>query len=161
MAVMLPGALVEALNICGFNWPSTNEDQLWEWGSQVRSLAATTPTLRQAVEEALADPSRVNQGPAAQAFARHLQREDSPLETLDDFANLANAIGVGANGVAVLVVGLKILVIGQLIMLAISIATAIASAGVGSLGIPAVKKAAEIAVEQAIEQIIDQILNSE
>ncbi len=161
MAMMLPGALVEALNLCGFNWPSTNEDQLWQWGEQVRALADAAPELLPQVEQAVSDTLTVNQGPAIEAYREHLDREGSPLHTIEDLANLCNAVGIGAGGVAAVIVALKVLVIGQLILLAASIAAAIASAGIGSLGVPAVKKAVEIAVEMAIEEILEQFLTAD
>lgn len=158
MGMMLPGYLTQALNYCGFNWPSTDEDSLRSWGRDVRALAQSVPGARAAVVAAADEVRAINRGPGVDAFLASLAKAESPVHSFDDLANLSSAIATGADVVAGIIVGLKVLVIGQLVLVAAAIAAAIATAGIGSLGVPAAKKAAEIAVEYAIDQILEKLL---
>src|SRR5690606_15493626 len=120
--------LGEILNILGFDWPMSNEDQLFAMGQEW--MAVTGPIeekLREAAETAQRTWSE-NVGESIDAFREWWEAEDSPAHALSEALTGANLAGAALMICAGIILALKIAVIVQLVILAVQIAAALAAA---------------------------------
>ena len=163
MGLQLPGELVSLLGMLGYEWPTSDEQMLFELGQLWLEFA---PQLEQAGAAALAAASPVwenNQGAATEAFRTWWNGEDSAPTTLRDSTPGAAVVGAGLMACAGIVLALKIQVIVQLVLLAIQIAQAIATAavtfGASLLEIPIFKMITSMILDQLIGMAIEAVLN--
>ena|ERR1043165_386601 len=128
--MQLPGELRSLLEILGYTWPEGDEMKMFEMGGAWVSFSGDINGI---VAEANAGAQQVwtmNKGPNAEAFQKWWTKEDSPADSLSDGATAAVLTGTGLIICGAIILALKIAVIVQLIVLAIQIAQAIATAAV-------------------------------
>ncbi|GIF72078.1 WXG100-like domain-containing protein [Asanoa siamensis] len=163
MGLQLPGELVSLLGMLGYSWPEADEEKLFEmaqhWlalSDQVRTTSADADGLGAAVVAA-------NTGEAIAAFQGRWTGQEAPVRNLADGATAAQGVGLGLMVIAGVVLTLKINVIIQLIVLAIQIAQAIATAAVtfgASLAqIPIFKMITSMILDQIFGLAMDALLN--
>jgi hypothetical protein len=107
MTVQLPGHLVDALSLLGFDWPDSDEDKLDEMGQAWTRFAAT---LRALVDEADRHAQAVwtgSHGEAIEAFQKSWTGPSAPATNLRDAAEAAALIAVGLSTAAKIVLMLK------------------------------------------------------
>jgi hypothetical protein len=124
----LPADLERILNDLGFTWPEVDETELASVGSAWVSLTGHLHSAANTAQNAIDQLATANQGPAMDAFLAQWSGHDAPAAVLND-----TATGVAAGGAALLVcaaitLALKINTIINLVILAIEIAQAIATA---------------------------------
>jgi hypothetical protein len=143
MGMTLPADLERILNDLGFTWPEVDETELAAAGSAWASLTGHLHSAASAAQNTIDQLTATNQGPAMDAFLTQWSGQDAPAAVLSD-----TATGVAAGGAALLVcaaitLALKINTIVNLVILAIEIAQAIATAvptfGASLAEIPAFK----------------------
>ena len=151
MAMMLPGWLSTTLNYIGYNWPTTNEDVMGQWGGDFRTLSGTTAASHEDLDAAISHLAEHNQGEGLEAFVAALRNPDSNLDALENFKKACDIAAGTCEVCAGIVVVMKGAVIAQLIILAVSLAS-----GPGTL---LVRQAVKWAIDYAINVVVDRILN--
>ncbi|SBT54236.1 WXG100-like domain-containing protein [Micromonospora narathiwatensis] len=163
MGLELPGELRSLLGILGYTWPEADEVKLFEMGN---AWIRFSGTLGGVVTEAHAGAAAVWSGHTGQdinAFQSWWNREDSPADSLRDGVTAAVLTGTGLIICAAIVLALKIAVIVQLVLLAIQIAQAIATAaltfGASLLEIPIFQQLARTIVGNLIQEVLWKLID--
>ena len=162
MGMQLPGELVSVLSVLGFTWPTGDEEKLFElgqvwtrWADTLRGTTDSTTTHAKSVWE-------VNVSDTTAAFEQAWQSAQSPANNLNDAATTADLIGASLMVCAGIVLALKISVITQLVILAIQIAQAIATAvvtfGASLLEIPIFRAITKIILDQLLGVALTKVL---
>ncbi len=162
MGIQLPGELVSVMHAVGFEWPRGDEDKLFEMGQVWTRFAST---LRGGTEEATGHAQKVwqvNVSETTAAFEQAWTAADSPVRNLDDAASTVELVGVGLMVCAGIILALKISIITQLIILAIQIAQAIATAaptaGLSLLEIPLFRAITKFILDGLLDTAISKVL---
>ncbi|TNY36683.1 hypothetical protein [Thermomonospora catenispora] len=162
MGLQLPGELVSLLSMLGYTWPEADEGKLFQLGSQWMGFSGTLNEIAAAAEEAARKVPSVNTGADIAAFQSAWSAEDAPLPVLRKASIGALAVGGCFLFCAGVVLALKIGVIVQLVILAIQIAQAIATApatfGASLLEIPVFKMITGMIIDFLIDQAIGALL---
>ncbi|MGH3390212.1 MAG: hypothetical protein ACRDOO_15195 [Actinomadura sp.] len=163
MGLQLPGELTSLLSMLGYTWPQADETKLFEMGGAWLGFAGKHAGSLGEVDTHAQQVWTDNRAEAIEAFRSEWNREDAPKRNLEDFATAANIIGAGLMVCAGIVLALKINVIVQLVLLAIQIAQAIATAvvtfGASLLEIPIFKMITGVILDQLIDMALQAILN--
>jgi hypothetical protein len=161
MGIELPGELTEPLGWIGLIWPQADEDKLFEAGQTWISYGST---LRAQAQQADATAQSVwgeHEGAAIDAFRTWWTAHEGPGANLPDNATAAELIGAGLIVMAGITLALKILFIAQLIILAIEVAQAIATAfatfGATTAEIPGFVAATRAICREALDKVISMV----
>ncbi len=158
----LPGGLVTLLSDLGYLWPDADEVRLNQLGQAWIDLQGTLDRHLQDANAAAARVWTENSGTDIDAFRATWSKAESAVDTLN-----RDATGVAVVGAIVLVCGavvlmLKIWVIAQLVMLAVAIVQAIATApftfGASLLEIPVFKEIIGRAINLLISRAMAVLL---
>lgn len=162
MGLQLPGELIGLLGMLGYTWPEADETKLFDLGGTWMGFSST---LRDIATDADASAQRLwteNRGDDFTAFQERWTGEDSLTEAMTTAAGSCLAAGAGLFMAAGIVLALKISVIVQLVMLAIQIAQAIATAvptfGASLAQIPIFKMITGAVIDLLIDQAIGALL---
>ncbi len=163
MGLQLPSELAGLLSMLGYDWPESDEESLFnlagEWTGMADQISGRIESLNSAAATLLEN----NVGKEIEAFQSEWDDEESAVRNIADAADPTNFISIGLMVAAGVVLALKVQVIVQLVMLAIQIAQAIATAAVtfgASLAqIPIFKIITGIIVDQLIGMALDVVLN--
>lgn len=158
MAMELPDWLREALNYGGFDWPSSNEDTLNEFGEAWAGLVSYADTAVQDATDAIEHVVANNEGDIVTAVQKHSTSDESNIPAIKDFANVSGIVGTGYSVMAGIVVVLKGAVIAQLAILAAAIASAVMTAGLMSGAVLLAKEGCKRLIDLAIDQAITELL---
>ncbi|MGY0236391.1 WXG100-like domain-containing protein [Longispora urticae] len=160
--MMLPGELTSLLGMLGFSWPEGQEGTLFDMGGHWMGF---TDKLGPTVGEADGHAQGVwsgNKDVAVDQFRANWSGRESAKQNLEDGSTAATLIGAGLYVCAGVVIALKISVVIQLIILAIQVAQAIATAfvtfGASLLEIPIFKIITKILLDQVLNLAIMAIL---
>lgn len=158
MGLQLPGELISVLGMLGYTWPEADETKLVEMGQAWIDFSATLQGL---VGEAAADAATVwsgSRGTDIDAFQRWWSGEEGPAANLTDGATAAVLTGTGLIICGMIVLALKVAIIVQLVVLAIQIAQAVATAaptfGASLLEIPIFQQISRMIVGNLIEEVL-------
>ncbi|MCM0675753.1 hypothetical protein NCC78_13790 [Micromonospora phytophila] len=158
MGLELPDELRSLLNVLGYTWPEADETKLFEMGN---AWIGFSGTLSGVVAEANTNAGAVwsaNSGTDIAAFRSWWSAEDSPAASLSDGVTAAVLTGTGLIICGAIVLALKIAVIVQLVILAIQIAQAVATAavtfGASLLEIPVFHALARTVVGNLIQEVL-------
>ncbi|MGC4744080.1 hypothetical protein ACLQ28_00215 [Micromonospora sp. DT201] len=163
MGLTLPGELVSLLSMIGYDWPESDETALFqlagEWTGMADRINGSVAQLESAARTVL----DTNRGESFTAFAEEWNDGESAARNIADATDPTNIIAIGLMAGAGIVLALKIQVIVQLILLAIQIAQAIATAvvtfGASLLEIPIFKMITGMIIDQLIGMAVDTVLN--
>lgn len=162
MGMELPGELVSLLGMLGYTWPESDETKLFEMGDAWLAFPERFGTGIADAEVAARQVWTGNQDSAVEAFQASWQEPESPRNNLEDGATAATLIGAGLMVCAGIVIALKINVIVQLILLAIQIAQAIATAvvtfGASLLEIPIFKMITQLVIDELLDLALNAVL---
>jgi hypothetical protein len=162
MGMQLPGELVTVLSVLGFQWPLGDEEKLFEMGQAWNSFAGTMRGETNATSQAKT-VWEVNTSDTTAAFEQAWQKANSPINNLDDAATVAELVGGGLMVCAGIILALKLAVIAQLVILAIQIAQAIATAvvtfGASLLEIPIFREITRRILDALLDKAIDKVLS--
>ncbi|SCG56067.1 WXG100 family type VII secretion target [Micromonospora coxensis] len=164
MGLTLPGELASLLSMIGYDWPESDETAIFrlagEWTGMADRINGSVAQLESAARTVL----DTNRGESFTAFAGEWNDKESAARNIADAVNPASVIGIGLMAAAGVVLALKINVIIQLVVLAIQIAQAIATAvvtfGASLLQIPIFKMITGMIVDQLIGMAVDTVLNA-
>jgi hypothetical protein len=163
VGLQLPGELISLLSMLGYTWPEADEEKLFELGTRWTDYGAALATSVQDLESAAQAVWQQNRGDAVAAFQQSWSDGEAPAANLRDGADGATLIGVGLMIAAGVVLALKINVIVQLVMLAIEIAEAIATAvetlGASLLEIPIFKEITGLIINELIDMAMQALLD--
>ncbi|MFC0509321.1 hypothetical protein [Micromonospora costi] len=163
MGLQLPGELVALLGMLGYTWPEADEQKLFELGQHWLELAGTVQAAGAGAQQAGQSVWNGNSGQAIDAFQQRWSGPEAPVANLSDGVTAAQGVAVGLFLTAGVVLVLKINVIVQLVLLAIQIAQAIATAGPtfgASLAeIPIFKMITSLVIDQLLGLAVDAVLN--
>ncbi|RKR92111.1 hypothetical protein BDK92_6543 [Micromonospora pisi] len=163
MGLQLPGELVSILGMLGYDWPTSDEEQLFRLGELWLSFAPQIEAAGAAADMSAAQMWEQNQGEAVSAFQNWWKGEGNALDTLQQGVTGATLVGAGLIVCAVIVLALKIQIIVQLVILAIQIAQAIATAvatfGASLLEIPIFKQITSMILDQLVSMATEAVLN--
>jgi hypothetical protein len=163
MGLQLPGELRSLLDILGYTWPEADETKLIEMG---QSWIAFSGRLGTIVDDAGTTASTVwtqHTGGDITAFQGWWAGDDSPARSLSDGVTAAVITGTGLMICGMIVLALKIAVIVQLVVLAVQIAQAIATAavtfGASLLEIPIFQQLTRTIVGNLVQEALWQLLD--
>lgn len=159
MGLMLPGWLRTALEYVGYDWPSTDESVLNQWGGQWDQLSQKASTSAESVNGIANEVLGKNSGASVEAFKTWHSDAEAPMKSAHDLSLAATGVGIGLRIIAGIVLAMKVAVIAQLAILAASIASAVATAGLASGAVLAARQAAKWAIEAAINYAVEMIMN--
>jgi hypothetical protein len=162
MSITLPSELVSILQMLGYDWPTSDEDKLYELGQAWMGFSGTMQTATSSANQAAQPIWEGNQGTAIEAFRNWWNSEDSAPQVLGRASGGAQVVGIGLMICAGIVLALKISVITQLAILAFQIAQAIATAvvtfGASLAEIPIFKiitsKILDLLIDRAIAAVL-------
>lgn len=161
MGLQLPGELVYVMGLIGLNWPEADEEKLFQMGQAWLDFAGRLNQDGQDSQTAAQQVWTQNEGKAVQAF-KESWTEAGAAKSLQITGEASLLFGVGLIVYGVIVLGLKIMVIVQLIILAVEIAQAIASAGptfgASLLEVPVFQQITRAIVQNLIWQVIGEII---
>ena len=161
MVINLPSELGEVLNILGFNWPMSNEDQLFEMGQEWMDLAGRLGEQMQEATQIAEQTWAENSGESIEAFREWWESEDAPLGTVNEAVAGANLGGAALMICAGIVLALKIAVIIQLVILAIQIAAALAAAaatfGIAGAALPGIYALGRKIIGDILQEVVMQL----
>jgi hypothetical protein len=164
MGMTLPGELTSLLSLLGYDWPQSDESQLFELGQRWMDFAGTLNNVAQAGEQAAQPVWTENSGANISAFADHFTNDNGPTKVLQAGSTGANVLGAGMTVAAGIMLALKVNVIVQLTTLAIQIAQAIASAvvtfGASLSEIPTFEQITRALVEELFKMVTTRLLNA-
>lgn len=163
MGIVLPGEVSYLLEMLGFMWPNTDEEQTFakgrDWQDFATKGAATTTDAGSGIQQVLS----ANEGEAMRAFRESAEGGEDPVQSVAQ-SMTAGSAGVGGAMYVMsgIIVALKITTVIQLVVLAAQIASAIAaaipSAGTSMTLIPLFKIAARLAIEVAMNLAITALM---
>jgi hypothetical protein len=163
VGLQLPGELVSLLGMLGYTWPEADEEKLFEMAQHWLELAGTVRTISTEAQGHGAAVVAANTSEAIAAFQGRWTGQDAPINNLTDGATAAQGVGLGLMVMAGVVLALKVNVIVQLVILAIQIAQAIATAAVtfgASLAqIPIFKMITSMILDQLFGLAMEALLN--
>ncbi|WP_375487947.1 hypothetical protein [uncultured Jatrophihabitans sp.] len=161
MGIELPGELTEPLGWIGLIWPQADEDKLFEAGRTWLSYGSSLRGQAQAADSTAQSVWSVHEGDAVNAFRDWWNHQDGPGPNLPDNATAAELIGAGLIVMAGITLALKILFIAQLIILAIEVAQAIATAfatfGATTAEVPGFVAATRVICREALNKVISMV----
>ncbi len=161
MGLELPGALTEPLGWIGMTWPEADEDKLFEAGQQWIAFGTGLEKTLANAEAAAQAVWQSNEGEAVDAFRQWWNGPDGPHARLSEDAAAAQVIGAALIVFAGVTLALKIAFIAQLIMLAIevaqAIATAIATFGASTAEVPGFIAATRAMCQRLVRQVIEHV----
>lgn len=161
MGIELPGELTEPLGWIGLIWPQADEDKLFEAGQTWISYGSTLRGQAQQAEATAQSVWSEHEGQAIDAFRTWWTAHNGPGANLPDNATAAELIGAGLIVMAGITLALKILFIAQLIILAIEVAQAIATAfatfGATTAEIPGFVAATRAICREALNKVISMV----
>ncbi len=161
MGLQLPGELVEVLGWIGMTWPQGDEEKLFQLGKTWLDFAGT---IQQAVQQSNTAAGQVwygNGGTDIEAFQEYWTGH-GPAGALNLAHTAATILGGGLIVYAAVVLALKVNFIAQLVILAVEVAQAIATAGptfgASLLEVPIFQQITRAILENLLWQAIGEIL---
>jgi hypothetical protein len=164
MGLQPPGEVITLLGWLGYSWPEGDETKMYDVGMAWVDLATALDAPVRGAGDVARQLWEGNVGEAVSAFQAVWNHERSPSSNLLAAGGGNMQIGVAMIACAGVVLALKINVIVQVVLLAIQIAQAVATAvvtfGASLAEIPIFKIITQMIIDQLIGMAIDTILNA-
>ncbi|MHC5257545.1 toxin glutamine deamidase domain-containing protein [Streptomyces sp. UC4497] len=164
VALMLPNGLEWLLEMCGFDWPTGDEDKMMECANTWRQFAADVTDLQSRGLTAAGNVLAENAGDSIDGFNKTWEKFAGGSGYFDDARQGAELIAICMDAAAMLIIGLKIAVIAQLVILALEIAAAQAAApftlGLSEIGAMGAAAATRMILRKLLKEIAQQILQA-
>ncbi|MGD6740889.1 toxin glutamine deamidase domain-containing protein [Streptomyces sp. BH106] len=161
---MLPNGLEWLLEMCGFEWPTGDEDKMMECAATWRQFAIDVEALQVRGMTAAGNVLGENAGDSIDGFNKTWEKFAGGSGYFDDARQGAELIAVCMDAAAMLIIGLKIAVIAQLVILAVEIAAAQAAApftlGLSEIGAMGAAAATRMILRKLLKEIAQQILQA-
>lgn len=161
MGMQLPGELVTVLGFLGVDWPEGDEEKIFGAGNTWLGFSSRLQGVSGNALQAADKVSKGHKGPTVEAFQKMWEKYGGN-KNLDIAAAAGTAFSVGLFVYAAVVLVLKINAMIQLVILAIQIAQAIATAavtfGASLLQIPIFRQIAKSIIENLLWMAIGEII---
>ncbi|MFI2240958.1 toxin glutamine deamidase domain-containing protein [Streptomyces chrestomyceticus] len=161
---MLPNALEWVLEMCGFEWPTGDEDKMMECANTWRQFAADVQSLQVRGVSAAGNVLAENAGDSIEGFNKTWEKFGGGSGYFDDARQGAELIAICLDAAAMLIIGLKVAVIAQLVILAVEIIAAQAAApftlGLSELGALGAAAATRMILRKLLKEVAQQILQA-
>lgn len=158
----LPSGLITFLNDLGYVWPDADEVRLVQVGQAWVDLQAALAPHLQAANAAAASVWTANSGADIDAFQLAWAADGAAADTLTKDMSGVVIVGALVIACAAIVLALKVWVIAQLVLLAIAVVQAIATApitfGASLLEIPVFKEIADRIINALIGKAMAALL---
>jgi hypothetical protein len=162
--IRLPDWAERLLNDLGYQWPEISEGNLFELGGLYTQHSVTLADHRGRAHGHALQLTSANAGQSVDAFGDKWRQRQEPHDNLDIAQKASTGAGIGMYGAAAIVIGLKIYTIVQLVILAVEIFEAIATAPEtfgGSLAeIPVFKEIQGMLINLGINEAINALLSA-
>ncbi|WP_460527174.1 WXG100-like domain-containing protein [Flindersiella endophytica] len=160
--MVLPDWAISLLDILGYTWPDADEVRMMEIGQKWQDFQDKLNDAAEQAQKAAESVWNNNDDKAIDKFKESWAKSGEAMDILRKDAEGVSFVGTVILICAAAVLLLKILVIAQLVMLAITIAEAIAAApetfGASLLIIPAAKYAVGLAIDFLIDQALEALV---
>ncbi|MFF3559005.1 YwqJ-related putative deaminase [Streptomyces sp. NPDC002574] len=161
VGVVLPDELAYVLDLIGVAWPNVDEDDYREMATSLRDFATDIDGGSMDAHSAVQELLGANAGAAMDAFEAHWGKvKGTHLANLGDAARMG---AVALDGVATAIEVAKGAAIVQLGILAVEIASTIASApftlGLSSFAGAAATQATRMIVKKIFREVVDQVVD--
>lgn len=155
MGIVLPGEVAYLLEMLGFLWVNTDEEQTFSKGQDWQNFATSGAQCTGEADGGINHVLSANMGTAMDAFKESTSGGEDPVQTVArDMSTGSAGVGACMYVMSGIIVALKIATVVQLVLLAMEIASAIAAAvptaGASMSLIPLFKIAARLAIEMAM-----------
>jgi hypothetical protein len=161
VGLTLPSELTEPLSWIGLTWPEADEELLFEAGQQWISYAEQVQQVAEEADARAAEVWKTSSGDAVDAFQEWWTREEGPSRRLAEDAAAAALIGGALMAFAAITLALKVNFIVQLIILAVEVAQAIATAvvtfGATTAEVPGFIALTRFVCRELIDQVVTHI----
>lgn len=127
MSITLPGALVQFINMVGFEFPEGQETEILQWATKWQRFADAVTQLVETTTRAADYVKQNNQGPAVTAFTANVEADRSPLDVSRNLSKAATVTGTCLMVIGAAILVLKILMIVDLSVFAAKFWAAIAA----------------------------------
>jgi hypothetical protein len=158
MGLQIPGELRSLLDLLGYTWPASDEQNLFELGQVWIAFSDTIAGFAATAGSDATELTTRNSGGEIQAFQTWWSGEESPLASLMSNGTASTVGGAGLIIAAGVVLAMKIAVLVQLVILAIQIAQAIAMAaatfGASLLEIPIFQQLGRTIIGNIFEECV-------
>ncbi|MGH3874406.1 MAG: hypothetical protein ACRDSR_23380 [Pseudonocardiaceae bacterium] len=163
MSIMLPGELVEVMEVLGFSWPHADEDKIFECGRAWKDYAGEVERVIADADRACREAVERNRGESITAFGDHWRElgGEGDLRRAADAANIvSDALELFGNAV----IAMKTATLVQLGIAAAaiiaSVASAIFTAGLSTIAGGAAVQAARVAIRKIIDELIEKLVKT-
>lgn len=127
MSINLPGALVQFINMAGFEFPEGQETEILQWAQKWQRFSNAVTQLVETTTRAADYVKQNNQGPAVSAFTNNFEGDSSPLDVSKNLSKAATVTGTCLMVIGAAILVLKILMIVDLSVFAAKFWAAIAA----------------------------------
>ncbi|MEU8800538.1 hypothetical protein [Spirillospora sp. NPDC048819] len=163
MGMQLPGELISLLGMLGYTWPEGDETKLMEMGGTWISFGGGLQSASAGADAVAQGVWTANKGEDFEAFQKAWTDDEAASANIRDAGTDCMLVGAGLLIAGIIILVLKINVIIQLIILAIQIAQAIATAvvtfGASLLEIPIFKMITGAIIDQLLGMAVEALLN--
>jgi hypothetical protein len=153
--------LTEPLGWVGLDWPAADEELLFEAGQQWIAYGEQLAQIAQRADAVAGGVWSSSSGEAAEAFRAWWTEGEGPARRLAEDAAAALLIGAALVAFAVVTLALKINFVVQLVILAVEVAQAIATAfvtfGATMAEVPGFVAATRVICRQLIKQVVSHV----
>jgi hypothetical protein len=162
VGLQLPGELRELLDLLGYNWPASDEEKLFQLGQAWIEFSHSVAEFAQRADAGATAVLSGNRSADLDAFRQWWTGDESPLPSLHSNTTASVIGGAGLIICAAVVLAMKIAVMVQLVLLAIEIAQAIASAvatfGASLAEIPIFQQLARTIIGNIIQECVLELI---
>ena len=160
--LVLPDWAISLLDMLGYTWPDADEVRMMQIGQKWQDFQDKLNDAAEQAQKAAESVWNENHDKAIDQFKASWEKQGEAMDILRKDAEGVSFVGTVILICAAAVLVLKILVIVQLVILAKTIAAAVAAApetfGASLLIIPAVKFAIGLAVDFLIDQALEALV---
>lgn len=164
MGITLPDAVSSLLNELGYDWPNTDEGDVFSKGKDWLSFAKEAKSTGSHADDASQQVLSKNEGNAMEAFRQsYYSDQDSVQDVSKKIGTGSSIVGACMVVMAGVIIALKVVVIVQLVSALAEIIAAIAAAtptlGASLAWIPIAKKIASMAIDYAINIALNKLMS--
>lgn len=160
MAIELPSAVVDFLNVIGINFPQVNEDSVRDFATHVRDFATNVDGTHQAATATVQQMNSAYSGSSYEALVSKWAQMSSSHMT--DLVDACHVVADALDAAADVIVAMKVEAIGELVVLAASFvadqAAAVVTFGLAEAALAAIEEAGEKICEVLEQQLVQYVI---
>jgi hypothetical protein len=166
LAIELPDAVVQFLQVIGINFPQVNEDHVRELGSHVRDFASNIGQTHQQATDTITQMGQSYQGASYEALVQRWSSLSS--EHMTELQDACAVVATAMDAAADFIVGQKVAAIAELVAMAAAFvadqAAAVATFGLAEAAVGLIeagaRKLCEYLEQQLTQYVIGQVIEA-